>query len=179
MDGKQRLLLGLMLLFSSALVFLFLADGLVAAVILGLVLLAALWITKAIWSPTENSRTKVATASLALIGSIAAGYFKLSLHTKQDIVESMSQFPGIPAREFDSGVAGLLVFALLAIGVVNYFNRSSPTTGGGDRSQTRDYAKDRFPIDWRDFVEPWPPNLTTSIRRRIGARSGSFRSRRR
>jgi hypothetical protein len=129
MDGRQRLLLGLMLLFSSALVFLFLADGVIAAVILGLVLLVALWITKAVWSPADSSRTKVATASLAVVGSIAAGYFKLSEHAKHDIASGFSSFPGISSRDFDWGVAILLLFALAAIALVNYFSRSSPSVG--------------------------------------------------
>ena len=129
MDGKQRLLLGLLLLFSCSLVFLFLADGLLAAVLLGLIFLGALWITKAVWSPAESNRTKIATASLALVGSIAAGYFKLAIHTKYDLVGGISFSPRISPQKFDWGVASLLLFALVAIAIINYLNRASPSIG--------------------------------------------------
>jgi hypothetical protein len=138
MDGRQRLLLGLFLLFSCSLVFLFLADGPVAAIMLGLILLGVLWITKAVWSPSESNRVKIATGSLALIGSIAAGYFKLSIHTKRDLAEGISSVHGISPREFDWGAACLLLFALIAIGIINYSNRAAPSIGAR-----------RFPADPR------------------------------
>jgi hypothetical protein len=121
MDGRQRLFLGVMLIIAFALVFLFVADGIAAASILGLILLAALWITKSVWSPDDTQTTKVATASLTVIGAIAAGYFKLTSKTRQDLIGTIPPLAGISSGQTDLGVLALLFLCLITNALINFY----------------------------------------------------------
>jgi uncharacterized protein involved in response to NO len=87
MDGRQRLLVFVLILVASTVLLSVVAIGNVTATIVGVVLLVSLFITRSVWAPDENQKTKIGLTSLALIGTSATAYFRLIEPNKEHVFD--------------------------------------------------------------------------------------------
>ncbi|OBP14207.1 hypothetical protein A5320_16345 [Rheinheimera sp. SA_1] len=128
MSGKQRLLAFILVAFIVSVYPFLIADNPAAAMIVGLLFVAIIWLTKFLWHPENYGKNKVRMASISVLSVVALS----QSYWSQLIHKLLANFEGppwlvkvivdIPAP---TPSALVLFFVLMGIFIVNYLMRDS------------------------------------------------------
>lgn len=167
LSGAQRLLALIVITAVSSTVFAFLAAGWKAGVVIGLLILAILWITRAIWNPPGYGRTRIRLASLAIVSSVAlaiagktsSGKLVLTaLLSRLGLEHTPMQQPSSPDRFLSSII---LIFTLSAVFLINWLTRDDSAMQQHPKALDEDFPEQNYRQQLKRYVEILNSRLVT------------------
>lgn len=149
--AKFRLLIGILIIGIIAIFVSYLLKGLVLTIIVCVFLFIVLYFSKPIWFPDDHGRTVVRRISLWCVITTASSfpiwdnYFNIVISKK--FIKSQSTY----INQSEPSIY-VLVFVLLCIAVINYFNRDTTAMGKHSSEIEKEFPKKDFKQKLNEYI---------------------------
>lgn len=168
LTGTQRLLAFILVVALSATLVAFLAGGWKTGVPIGLLVLAILWLTRPLWTPSSHEgNTRVRITSLTVISGVALAVAGKTPEAKP-VMCALFEHLGLQhasaqqVAASDRLVSGLvLAFTLIGIFVINWFTRDKSAMHEHPRPLDQDFPEQTYQQQLRRYTEILLNRLTT------------------
>jgi hypothetical protein len=167
LTAPQRLLAFLVVVALTATLVGFLAGGLKTGIPIGILVLGILWITRSLWSPSEDSRVRIYLTSLSVISGVALAVLRKAPEAKP-ILGRIWEFltfghtppeSMLPSDHWTSAI--VLAFVLTAVFIVNWFSRDDSAMQKHPEPLDQDFPEQTYREQLRRFSEILISRLNT------------------
>lgn len=169
LSGAQRLLALIVVVTVTAALIAFLAGGWVTGTLVGLLVLALLWLTRPLWQPPTHTstRARVLLTSLSVVSGVALAVIGKTPEAKPWLSTVLASL-GLQRTAVERVVASdhltsflVLAFVLLGIFTINWFSRDRSAMQMHPRPLDKDFPDQSYREQLKRYAQILTTRLTT------------------